>query len=232
MLLSAYYYYVNKIEFSLKNFWRFSPFFALIFFYVFFVPLLRSKNGFDNIISGRTSIVNELGVSDFFSNLSYTYIDVFTVNHFDKDNIWRFSSLGTIPSNLFQRNIPSEERPPIDEGMYFVSTIVRGKNYVPLIPRNHLREFSFPIENMGFGYANFLLLGVVLAFFGLGRFNVFLYKLMCNTNYSPFWFYLYLYSVFNFNFSSLRLMNMITTCSLLLFFYFIYTLTRVFYHGR
>lgn len=226
MSIAAYTYYVNKISFKSVGKLKLTLIGSFVFVYVFVMPLVRSKDGITSLLDGEVSIIDSLGIPDFFSNLSYTYIDVFTTNHFDYDNTWNFSTLKTIPSNFLDRK-EAYLRPPIDEGTYFVTSIDRGGNYKPLMPRHSLREFSFPIENMGFAYANALLLGVVIFFFLQGIILSFCYKKFVISHMSPFWFYIYLYSAFNFNFSSLRLMNSIVLFALLGIFYVVYKFFKV-----
>ncbi len=232
MILSfaCYSYYVKR--FSLKNIKKSRLILVsiLMFFYVFLIPVLRSKGGFNSLINGEVGLVETVGLDKFFSTLSYTYIDVFAVNHFDKTNIWNFSSLLTIPSNLLDRKV-AQERPPVDEGTYFVTSIVRGGDYKPLIARKKLREFSFPIENMGFAYANALWVGVIIFFFLQGKILALLYRKFINSKLNPFWFYIYIFCVFNFNFSSLRLMNLLTTSFLLLIFFLLYKIIQSLYEN-
>ncbi|WP_157366608.1 hypothetical protein [Aquimarina agarilytica] len=218
---ACYSYYIKR--FSLKKIKKSRLVFisSLMFFYVFLMPVLRSKGGFNNLLNGEVSLVETIGLDKFFSTLSYTYIDVFAVNHFNKTNLWNFSSLLTIPSNLLDRKA-AQDRPPMDEGTYFVTSIVRGGDYKPLIARKELREFSFPIENMGFAYANALLVGVIIFFFLQGKILALLYRKFIHSHLNPFWFYIYVFCVFNFNFSSLRIMNLLTTSFLLMVFFILY----------
>ncbi|WP_282069431.1 O-antigen polymerase [Olleya namhaensis] len=226
MSFAAYTYYVNKITFKSVGKLKLLLVGSFVFIYVFVIPLVRSEDGFKKILEGEVSVVDSLGIPDFFSSISYTYIDVFTTNHFSYDNTWNFSTLKTIPSNFLDRK-EAYLRPPMDEGTYFVTSIDRGGNYKPLMPRHRLREFSFPIENMGFAYANALLLGVVIFFFLQGVILSFCYKQFVVSHMNPFWFYIYLYSAFNFNFSSLRLMNTIMLFILLGIFYLVYKFFKV-----
>ena len=219
--IGAYYYYLKDDRINFFDQTRLILISLGIFFYIFFIPLIRSTDGFNNLLKGDLNLIEEANISDFFSNISYTYIDVFTVNHFNNENRWNFASLMTIPSNIFDRK-EAYLRPPIDEGMYFVSSIVWGGNYKPLVARSQLREFSFPIENMGFSYANALLPGVVIFFFLLGIILAYIYKLFRISSFNPFLFYLYLFAVFNFNFSSLRLITMVVFLILLGIFSLIY----------
>lgn len=227
MSMGAHYYYTKRINAKAISKIKIILISSFVVFYVFIIPIFRSTDGFENIVEGKANLIEVFKIEDFFSSLSYTYIDVFTVNHFNIDNIWGFSSLLTIPSNLLDRKEASL-RPPIDEGMYFVSSIVWGGEYKPLIARKYLREFSFPIENMGFGYANALLPGVVLFFFLQGLIISLIYRKFVLSNLDPFWLYIYLFSIFNFNFSSLRLMNLITITFLLIVFFLIYKFSKSF----
>ena len=223
---AAYHFYVK--QFSFKNIRNYKTFLliGLIISYIFVIPLVRSKDGVDKLISGEVSLIESIKIPELFSTLSYTYIDVFTVNHFSHKNSWDFSSLLTIPSNIFDRK-EAPLRPPMDEGVYFVTSVTRGGDYKPLSPRNTLREFSFPIENMGFAYANALLLGVIIFFFLQGLIFGKLYSKLINSGNNVYMLYIYIFCIFNFNFSSLRIMNLLTLLFLLLIFYLIY---RFFYN--
>jgi hypothetical protein len=88
---------------------------------------------------------------------------------------------------------------------------------------------SLPIENLGFGYANFLFVGVIIAFFLQGRVFAYMYQLLIKYNFHPFMVYFYVFMIFNFNFSSLRVFNLLTISATLLFAVFLQKITRNFY---
>ena len=221
MSVAAYYYYLKGNNINLIDKAKLILVGSLVFVYIFIIPVIRSKDGLNLLNKGEINFIELIGVGGFFSNLSYTYIDVFAINHFDESNTWNFSSFLTIPSNIFDRK-EAELRPPIDEGMYFVSSIVWGGDYKPLIPRNELREFSFPIENMGFAYANALLPGVIISFFLLGIIYRYIYNKFIRSGYNSIWLFIYLFSVFNLNFSSLRIVTFVVIILLLYLYTMIY----------
>ncbi|MDR0606126.1 MAG: oligosaccharide repeat unit polymerase [Bacteroidales bacterium] len=191
---------------------------VLLSVYIFLIPLLRAQGGYDSIKSGKVDVIEVFDFKAVLSYMSYTNIDVFTANYFNMSNVWSFKTLLTIPTHLMTSN--PNDKPPIDEGIYYYNIVQTGRYCSPPEPRKGLMLSGLPIENLGFGYANFLYMGVVIAFFFQGVIFSYVYKLMQKHKYSPIMIYLYVFIIFNFNFSSLRLLNLITLLPLLCISYF------------
>jgi len=208
LIIAGHHFYFNRIVFQRIKKSTFIILFLALSIYTFFIPALRSPGGFERIINGEEDLVEQINVGDLVGYFSYTYIDIFTVNYFDKNNKWNYSSLWTIPQNLniFKNR---ELRPPVDEGVYFYNIARYGLEFTPPTARNKMHIVSLPIENFGFGYANGLIVGVIFSFFLLGIVYKMVYDLFLASNLSPIGLYIYLFTLFTFNFSSLRIMNSI-----------------------
>lgn len=208
MCIIAYHFLVKPI--SLKRIKKSRVLLIAFFFstYTFLIPALRMPNGFQKLVQGETKVSDHINLPDLIGYFSYTYIDIFAANYYNEHNKWNFSSLQTIPENL---NIWKDNslRPPVDEGVYFYNIARMGLEYKPPTPRNKMYVVGLPIENFGFGYANFLVPGVIFSFFALGVVYKLVYNVFLNSYLNPIALFLYMHVLFNFNFSSLRISNMI-----------------------
>lgn len=199
--------------------------YGLVALFILIIPILRSKDGVNKNINEELKNANV--VYSLAANISYVYIDVFAANHFNFDNLWMFSSLRSIPENL-NRNTSTEQRPPIDEGVYFSSIIDFRRHIKPPIPRNQLREFGFPIENFGFGFANGHVLGLLFSSFFLGCFHKINF-LAFQEYKNPLAYYFFIFNLINFNFSSLRIANLLILLVCFIMFSIIYLTINSFF---
>lgn len=208
MCLLSYHFYIKKI--TLKSI-KLTRFLIIVFFlgiYTFVIPILRSPNGFEKLVTGEVSVFDKVDLKVLVLYFSYTEIDIFCANYYNDNNKWCFSSLLTIPKNL-DLSTPNDDRPPIDEGVYFYNIVKYNDEFTPPTNRKKMKVISLPIENFGFGYANYLVPGVIISFLLLGIvykrvYNVFIYRYD-----NPLFIYFYLDILFNFNFSSLRIINLL-----------------------
>lgn len=216
MVVFAYHYMIKKIAFSSIN--KPLALFGLLLLagYILIVPIVRNKEKFTQLQTEKTSVYINLDVLIY--NVSYTYIDVFAANYFNEENAWYLSGI-TDPVKVFLTKGNKSATPPVDEGAYFWNIVKHQKDYRPSTPRAQLTEGSWPIENFGFGYANFLLPGVMAAFFLQGICFSFFYSLLKNEIYNPVLLYGYVLVLFSFNFSNLRLVQVATTLPLALVCY-------------
>ncbi len=224
----AYHYFIKKIIFKNINKVKFFIGTLCVAGYIFIIPILRQSDGFNTISSGSVDLSDQFKVEEIIGHISYTSIDVFTANYFNYSNIWYFSTFSTLTSNLFDRG-DKDNLPPVDEGVYYYNIINNNADYSPPYPRSRMSIVSLPIENLGFGYANFLFVGVIIAFFLQGRVFAYMYQLLIKYNFHPFMVYFYVFMIFNFNFSSLRVFNLLTISATLLFAIFLQKITRNFY---
>lgn len=208
ILIIAYHSFIKEIVISKIKKSRILLLAVGLSIYTFFIPVLRSPGGFDRLIEGEENIIEHVNLSELVSYFSYTYIDIFAANYYNESNKWNFSSLLTLPMNLdFSKNI--SQKPPVDEGVYFYNIIRYRLEFKPPTERNKMYIVSFPIENFGFGYANWLLPGVIISFFLLGLIYKIVYGIYLRSSKSPIALYLYVFVIFSFNFSSLRLIQFI-----------------------
>jgi hypothetical protein len=209
MCLISYHFLIKNFTFKNLKLTRLLPVILIVSFYVFLIPAIRAPDGFNKLLNGEIDVIEEVELGDLISKFSYTYIDIFCANHYNKDNIWYFSSLLTIPYNL-DISKSNTLRPPIDEGVYFYNIAMQNSEYAPPTTRSKMDLVSLPIENFGFGYANFLIPGIILAFFMLGIVYKWAYNLFIKSGKNPIILFLYMDVLFNFNFSSLRIINLIS----------------------
>lgn len=180
---------------------------AFITIYIVFIPLLRSNDGFEKV--QETNIVESVELDNLIFSISYTYIDIFAANYFNSENAWYLKSSSDIPYILFSPGTNKSYLPPVDDGLYFSSIVKYRKHYIPPTPRNEMYSSSWPIENFGFSYANFLIPGVIFFFFLQGRIFSFVYGYLNENNTSTIVIFSYVFVLFNFNFSNLRLVQLV-----------------------
>jgi len=224
MVIFSYHYMIKKISFSTIN----KPLVLLIVLmlsgYILMIPILRNKEKLTQLEKEKTSKYISLDVLIY--NVSYTYIDIFAANYFNRENAWYLSGI-TDPVKVFSTKGDKSAVPPVDEGAYFWNIVKNQRDYRPSTPRGELSEGSWPIENFGFGYANFLLPGIIVAFFLQGICFSFFYNLFKSEIYNPVLVYGYVLVMLSFNFSNLRLVQLITTLPLALLCYTILYFIRM-----
>jgi hypothetical protein len=206
-LLVGYHYIIGPLQWSKK---LLLPSFAavlLLIAYVFIVPLLRrdTLHSYEN-----GGVAKYVSAKTFVYQTSYVYIDVFACNYFNKDNAWYFKGFFD-PVKAYGIKGDKGTIPQVDQGVYFSSIVSRQQYYAPPVPRKELLARSWPTENFGFAYANFLLPGIVLFFFLQGGVFALAYRWLRRQPYNAAAIVLYVLIVFVFNFSSLRLAGFLRT---------------------
>lgn len=193
-------------------------------FYFLLVGVLRgSENGLEAVLDIANLADNLIdSLYKLVSHTSYSYTQIFIIDHFSDNAIWLGSTYTGFLSNLF-----SGTHFPVDEGVY-IRTLAEG--YYVSIPTNYneLYQSSWPPETFGNAYSNFGIAG--LLFFGLllGSFHSFVYKSLMNSIANPMIYYAYIFTLFNFHFSQLRIVQF----GLFILIYFtiflsLYFLTRI-----
>lgn len=218
-LTAAFNYYIRP--FKLRNIKKIYVIgaAALLSFYILAVPLLRAKDGFENIQNNEINLVDILQIEDLINSISYTYIDVFSANFYNTQNFWYFSGFNDILLNL--SSLPKDLKPPIDDGVYFRSTVEYNKDFKPSVARSMMYESSWPIEHFGFAMANLGIIGIIIFSYILGYIYSKFYRLMLVNNIEPVFLYLYVFVVFNFNFSNLRIVQFIGFLPFIIFYIFL-----------
>jgi len=216
-LIVAGSYVIRQLEFNQKSLAFLSVIAGGLFFYVMVVPAIRRAYEPDNI-SNSLPIITARG---FVYNISYTYIDVFVANYFNKENAWYLDGYFAPVTALFAK--PDKSMiPQVDQGVYFNTIVTRNKDFRPPMPRKDLSKTSWPTENFGFAYSNFLIPGIIIFFFLQGMVFSLVYRVLQNDIYNPVVIMLYVLVIFTFNFSSLRLAMFIKIVPLIYLVYIIF----------
>lgn len=225
MVIASYHYSIKKITWHSVN----KPFIAavavLLSLYILIVPVIRSKDALTKIKDSEVNYEKAFSVKTLLYNVSYTYIDIFAANYYNKDNAWYFDGL-LDPVKVFLFKGDKSKAPPVDQGVYFWNVVKNKKDYRPSIPRGQMHKNSWPIENLGFGYANFLLPGVIIAFFLQGLIFSLMYSFLRKEMLNPVLQFMYVFVVFNFNFSNLRLTQLAATLPIALVCYFLFWIVK------
>jgi oligosaccharide repeat unit polymerase len=209
-------------NYSIKKVRFFSPkvMLAIIGGAVYFVaiPVLRSSGSLSENISNLGQSMSG-SLTSLFLGLSYIDHYVLILNNFNLSNFWLGKSFldllfAPIPSSIFPN------KPPIDDGMY-VRSIAEGWQVSPNSSRLDLYQSSWPPETFGTMYLNFGLIGIIIGFFLLGLMYKKMYSIMIASNYSFFSIYLYGFIILNFEFSNLRIVQLLTTLSVVVILYFL-----------
>jgi hypothetical protein len=210
-------YVFNRYKFSWKNALVVASMAILFFIYILVIPVLRTETEQGN----RAEITRAVSIKKFVYNISYTYIDVFAANYFTTNNAWYMDGYLAPVATLLAKNDKGMV-PQVDQGVYFNSIVVYERDFRPPLPRKDLSKTSWPTENFGFAYANFLLPGLIGFFFLQGAVFAFSYRLLRNNMHNPIIMMLYVLVVFTFNFSSLRLAGFIKVIPLIYVAYILF----------
>ena len=210
-LLIGYHYIMGPLQWSKRLLLPSSIVVVVLAAYIFLVPLMRhdainsyKQGGIGKYISAKTLVYQT----------SYVYIDVFACNYFNKDNAWYLHGFFD-PVTAYGIKGDKGNIPQVDQGVYFSSIVSRQQYYAPPLPRKELLARSWPTENFGFAYANFLLPGIVVFFFLQGAVFALAYHWLRLHPYNTALIILYVLIIFIFNFSSLRLAGFLRTFPLL-----------------
>ena len=206
-LVFGYHFLIKSISLKKISAIRVILISSFIAVYIVFIPLLRSNEGLEKV--QETNIVESIELDNLIFSISYTYIDIFAANYFNSENAWYLKSAGDVPYILSSTGSNKSYLPPVDDGLYFSSIVKYRKHFTPPTARNEMYSSSWPIENFGFSYANFLIPGVIFFFFLQGRIFSFVYGYLSENNTSTIIIFFYVFVLFNFNFSNLRLVQLV-----------------------
>lgn len=215
----AVHYVIKPLRFNLLTVTWFTVLFLIVGIYVVAMPILRGD---------LKKEAASKSVRVFIYQSSYTFIDIFAANYFNGERAWKMQGYFSPAGNVFS-NKPKDSLPQTDQGVYFKSIVMRNKEYRPPLPRAYLIKTSWPTENFGFAYANFLLPGLIICFFLQGMVFTFLHRLLCKDYYNPASLCLYVIAILTFNFSSLRIATFIRMFP---FLYLSYVLFNLFGKGK
>jgi len=214
-LLIGYHYIIGGLRFTRKTISIVAVLFVVFFAYIIVIPQIREHNDLNKKISDY-----KVNTKFYIYNTSYAFIDIFAANYFNKDNAW-FMKGYFAPAIVPFTNTDKKNLPQVDQGVYFNSIVKYQKNFEPPLPRNQLSNASWPTENFGFAYANFLLPGIVVFFVLQGIVFALAYYYLIRQKYNPVIILIYTLVIIDFNFSSLRIVSFIKLLPLLLFAYII-----------
>ncbi|KAA6314588.1 hypothetical protein EZS27_034820, partial [termite gut metagenome] len=158
-----------------------------------------------------------------FSGNGYVNIQLYILDHFNWDNMW----YGKSYVDLFYSWIPRSifiDKPPIDEGIY-IANLYLGDSFQPTTPAHSMVFYSWPPGTMGIGYINFHIIGIVLAYFILGRIQKIIQLIFIEMNYAPFILFLYTFIVIKFQLTNFYIFSAINYILLLIVFSFFCKLT-------
>lgn len=219
-LVIAYHFLVKPIKITLKTGIVIGLVSVFLVVYVLVVPAIRSNSTY-----AQSSYENGNGLKKAMYQTSYTYIDVFAANYFTHKNAWYLD--GFIEPFTTAVSIKDvTKRAQVDQGVYFNSIVKDNENYRPPIPREQLSVTSWPTENFGFAYANFLLPGIVVFFFLQGLVFSLVYNWLKTKSYNPIILVLYVAVLIDFNFSSLRIATFIRILPVFIFAYLLYRVSH------
>ncbi|MFP9112550.1 hypothetical protein ACLI1A_01320 [Flavobacterium sp. RHBU_3] len=210
LLIIGYNYIFKPIVLSKKTFLRVAALVPFFIAYMMVVPFLRHdfKDDF------ATELSLHKMVKRYVYQTSYVYIDVFCCNYFNKDRKWGMDGYFA-PIVAINAKGDKKDLPEVDQGVYFKSIVADKKYYKPPLPRGKLSVSSWPTENFGFAYANFLLPGIVFFYFLQGIIIGLVYKWRNMFHKNVVLIVLYVYVLLYFNFSSLRIAFFVKTLPLL-----------------
>ena len=227
MCIVATHYIIKRLKVTKKSILAFGLGGVLCVFYILAIPLMRIRQ--QKAPTGKEiNYTKQVSVKKLVYNVSYAYIDVFAANYFNRDNAWCLHGFFEPAAALFAKPDKSNI-PQVDQGVYFASIVLDKKDFRPPLPRKETAKLSWPTENFGFAYANFLIPGVILFFFLQGVVFMAAYRVLRRDVFNPVLIILYVYVIFDFNFSSLRLAMFI---KLLPVFYFGYIIFNKFVKGK
>ena len=179
----------------------------IIGIFILIMPIVRSARGTEGLESiDFTEVLANFG--EITEYLNYSYIEMYVYSHFDRHNFWRGASISSLGS-MFARELPSNERPPLDEGVYVTTSMMCSCDVTPPKPREQLNVTSYPLENVGTFYANGLLPGLIFGSLLLGFFIKTTERVFARGDKHGIGFFIYLWSVLDFNFSVLRISSSI-----------------------
>ena len=211
-------YVINKLKFNRKNIALLGVLAGELTFYILIIPTIRNASDVNYVKQNHVT----MSMKGFVYNLSYTYIDVFAANYFNNDNAWYLAGYFAPVTTLFASPEEKKMIPQVDQGVYFNSIVLFKKDYRPPMPRNELSKTSWPTENFGFAYSNFLIPGIIVFFFLQGMVFAYAHRILKNDIYNPITIFFYVLIIFTFNFSSLRIASFIKITPLIYIIYIIY----------
>ena len=210
IIVVSYHYTIKRLSIKTINKPMLLAVATLLCAYILVIPVVRKKQQLAKFKTENVNYTEFINIYTLLYNVSYTYIDVFAANYFNRENAWYLDGFFEPVTALFAQ--PDKSLiPQVDQGVYFNSIVVRQKDFRPPLPRKDLSKTSWPTENFGFAYANFLIPGVIVFFFLQGIVFSWAYRLLRNDIYSPMLLLLYVLVIFTFNFSSLRIATFIKT---------------------
>lgn len=209
VFLAGWHYYIRSIGFGAKTIGYTLAGTALFVCFLLSIPVLRG----DAVDHGATNNRLKVGTRNFVYNLSYTYIDVFAANYYNTGNAWYMDGYFE-PVKAFNYKGDKGNLPQVDQGVYFKNIYLKQKDSRPPLPRSEVSSTSWPTENFGFAYANFLLAGVVVFFLLQGAVFSLVYRYLLKNIYNPVLLLVYVQVIVQFNFSSLRIAFFLKTLPL------------------
>jgi oligosaccharide repeat unit polymerase len=230
MVLIMTAHYTNK-KFKLSS--LFKPkimiIIALSTLFIVMMPMIRSQQTRELYLSpllwAQTSLTK---ISSFFNEISDVDRDIFTFQYFSENEKWHGKSY----VDLLYAPIPSGMmplKPPVDDGVY-LANIMRGFNVKPSMPFQWIPfKSSVPFSTAGIMYANFGVVGVVIAHFLIGILYQYTYEKLKDSSYSVMMIIIYQLVMYRFKISNLNItQTLVPTIFTYVFFkvFMRYTITK------
>jgi len=216
--LGGWHYYVEKIRVNKSTVLAGIIACVLLVSYIIAIPILRGGN--QKLIATDKNPGYTVS-KNFLYNFSYVFIDVFAANYFNDSNAWHMEGYFA-PAGAFMHKGDKGGIPQVDQGVYFKSIYLQQKDFRPPMPRRSVSKTSWPTENFGFAYANFLWIGIVVFFFLQGLVFSGVYRLFQKQYFNPVTLLFYLQVLVQFNFSSLRIAFFLKTLPLYCLCWFVF----------
>jgi oligosaccharide repeat unit polymerase len=217
VFLAGWHYYIRGVRFNAKTIKYALAGTAIFACFLLVVPVLRG----DALDHGTADNKLKVGARNFVYNLSYTYIDIFAANYYNAGNAWYMDGYFE-PVKAFNYKGDKGCLPQVDQGVYFKNIYLKQKDFRPPLARNEVSSTSWPTENFGFAYANFLIAGVVVFFLLQGMVFSVVYRYLIKNLYNPVLLLVYVQVILQFNFSSLRIAFFLKTLPLYCICWFVF----------
>lgn len=168
IVVMSYNYLIKRI--SISSFFKPKIIALIVLCMVIIVvlPSLRNSSKVSSVSNVNLSKEISENITHIFDEFSYVGRDTFVYEYFDYSKHWYGSNF----LNLFLAPIPSSiysNKPAVDDGVY-LNNLIRGYN---VTPNQAVRTIpivsSVPFSTQGSMYANFGIIGIIVAGYILGK---------------------------------------------------------------
>jgi oligosaccharide repeat unit polymerase len=208
MLLIMTEHYSFK-KFKLRNLLKPKTMIIIVLSILFIVmmPMIRYQQTRELYLSPLTWMKIALTkTSSIIHEISEVDRDIFTFEYFRLNEKWHGKSF----IDLLYAPIPSGMmplKPPVDDGVY-LANLIKGFNVKPSMPFQLFPfKSSIPFSTAGIMYANFGVIGVVIAHFLIGISYQYTYGKLKDSNYSIMMIIIYQLIIYNLRITNLSIVQ-------------------------